>query len=221
MIAPRKIGEKPRPATVAIRAGTVRVRRPENSGEGPAMLALWLVEAREVGAPPGCEPVHWRLLTTLPAATAAQASEIVRLYRLRWRIEEVFRVLKTDGLRLEETQVYDPGHLFRLAALAITAAVRILQLVDARDGGQRPMSDVLDQRFLAAVAAIGKTREGATPRQQNHHPQGSLAWLSWIVARYGGWNCYGKPPGPKTMAQGWNRFTAVLAGFSLAQETLP
>jgi hypothetical protein len=220
-IAPREIGEKPRTATVAVRAGRVRVRRPETSTEGPAELELGLVEAREVDPPPGCEPVLWRLLTTLPVETAEQAVEVVRLYRLRWRIEEVFRALKKDGLGLEESLVQQAEHLFRLAALALAAAVRILQLVDARDGGPRPMSDVLDQQLTAAVAVIGRTREGATARQKNPHPEGSLAWLSWIVARYGGWNAYYKPPGPKTMARGWERFSAILTGYLLAAQKLP
>jgi hypothetical protein len=30
----------------------------------------------------------------------------------------------------------------------------------------------------------------------------SLAWLAWIATRLGGWNCYYKPPGPKTMRAG-------------------
>ena len=220
-IAPRAVGEKARKATVAVRAGRVRVRRPQACSDGPAELELRLVEAREIDPPPGCQPVLWRLLTTLSVTSSGQAEEIVRLYRLRWRIEEVFRTLKKDGLCLEQSQVYDLEHLFRLSALAIAAAVRILQLVDARDGGPRPMSDVLDQDLAPAVAAIGKTREGATQRQKNPHPEGSLAWLSWIVARYGGWNCYYKPPGPKTMAQGWERFIAVLSGYLVASEPLP
>ena len=44
----------------------------------------------------------------------------------------------------------------RLAALALGAAVRILQLVDARAGGERPMSDVLDEAGLPWVAALGR-----------------------------------------------------------------
>jgi len=220
-IAPRKIGEKARKATVAVRAGQVLVRRPQSVCEGPPQLELSLVEAREVDPPPECEPVLWRLLTTLPVADAEQAVELVRLYRLRWRIEEVFRTLKKDGLGLEDTQVRQAEHLFRLAALALAAAVRILQLVDARDGGPRPMSDVLDPNLTAAVAVIGRTREGATARQKNPHPEGSLAWLAWIVARYGGWNAYYKPPGPKTMAQGWECFSAILSGYLLAAEPLP
>jgi IS4 transposase len=220
-IAARKIGEKPRQAMIAVRAGAVLIRRPESSSEGPPQLVLSFVEAREIDPPPGAEPVLWRLLTSLPVEDAAQALEVVRLYRLRWRIEEVFRTLKSDGLKLEESQVQQAEHLFRLAALALAAATRILQLVDARDGGSRPMSDVLDQALEAAVAVIGKTREGATERQKNPHPQGSLAWVSWIVARYGGWNAYYKPPGPKTMAQGWERFSAVLTGYLIANEALP
>jgi hypothetical protein len=156
-------------------------------------------------------------MTSLPVDGPEAADAVVRLYRLRWRIEEVFRALKSDGLRLEDTQVREPVRVFRLAALALGAAARIIQLVDARDGGHRPMSDVLDKRFSQAVAVLSRSREGSTQRQQNPHPQASLAWLSWVVARYGGWNCYGKPPGPKTMAKGWERFAATLTGFILAK----
>jgi hypothetical protein len=219
-ISARKIGEKARKTIVAVRSGTIRVARPALApASDPAELELGLVEVREIAPPPaGAAPVLWRLLTTLPVEGRAAATEIPRLYCLRWRIEEVFRTLKSDGMKLEDSQVQDAEHLFRLTALAIAAAVRILQLVDARDGSSRPMSDVLDPQTVQAVAVIGKAREGATPRQKNPHIEGSLAWLSWIVARYGGWNCYGKPPGPKTMAQGWRQFAAILSGALIAQQ---
>jgi hypothetical protein len=219
-IAPRKIGEKARKTMVAVRSGTIRIIRPTSaSRRDPAELEMGLVEVREVEplAKAG-EPVLWRLLTTLPVDGEAAARDAARLYCLRWRIEEVFRTLKSDGLELEDTQVQGVEHLFRLSAIALAAAIRILQLVDARSGSTRPMSDVLDQDLAPAVAAIGKTREGATQRQKNPHPQASLAWLAWIVARYGGWNCYGKPPGPKTMAQGWKQFSATLAGYMTARQ---
>lgn len=219
-IAPRRIGEKARKTIVVVRSGTVRVKRPADAPTtDPTELELGLVEVREaIEPPPGTEPVLWRLLTTLPVEGEEAARQIVHCYRLRWRIEEVFRALKSDGLKLEETQVQEVEHLFRLSALALAAAIRSLQLVGARDGSPRPMSDVLDPSCIEAVIAIGRTREGATERQKNPHPQGSLAWLSWIVARYGGWNCYGRPPGTKTMAQGWKRFAAVLSGYLTAQQ---
>ena len=222
-VAPQKIGEKVRLAKVIIRAGKVKIQRPSTAPRSdPEVLEMGLVEAIEPGAPEGVQPLLWRILTTLPVDTAHGAQEVVRLYRLRWRIEEVFRALKKDGLALEDTQIQEAERLFRLAALGLGAAVRTLQLVDARDGGSRPMSDVLDQTLVAEVAILVRAREGATAKQKNPHPEGSLAWLSWVVARYGGWNCYGKPPGPKTMAKGWQRFCATLAGVTLAKaEGLP
>jgi hypothetical protein len=67
-----------------------------------------------------------------------------------------------------------------------------------------------------AAAAICPSLEGKTPRQRNPHLRGSLSWLSWIVARLGGWNCYYKPPGPKTMRTGWDKLAAMAAGYHLA-----
>jgi hypothetical protein len=222
-VAPRGPGDKGRTAKTWLRAGRVAIQRPDGAPRGdPEQLELGLVEVVEPEPPEGVKPLLWRILTSLPVETADDAKEVVRLYRLRWRIEEVFRALKGQGLALEDTQVQDKERLFRLAALALGAAVRIIQLVDARDGGPRPMNDVLDQDMQSAVALIIRSREGATARQKNPHPPGSLAWLSWIVARYGGWNCYYKPPGPKTMAKGWERFSATLAGVILAtDEALP
>lgn len=216
-VAPRGPGDKGRVAQVAIRSSPIAVARPSTAEKNdPASLELGLVEVRELNPPPGVKPLLWRLATTLPVEGPEAAREVVRLYRLRWRIEEVFRALKSDGLRLEETQVRDPDRLLRLSALALGAAARIIQLVDARDGGSRPMSDVLDPSLITAVAALSRAKQGGTARQTNPHPEGSLAWLSWVVARYGGWNCYGKPPGPKTMAKGWERFCATLTGFIIA-----
>lgn len=222
-LAPKGPGDKGRRARVEIRSGRLRIARPASAERrDPPSLDLGLVEVIEPHPPAGVAPLRWRLLTTLPTDGPEAAREAVRLYRLRWRIEEVFRTLKRDGLRLEDSQVQSAERLFRLAALALGAAARILQLVDARDGGPRPMADVLDPTLAEPVALLVKAREGASARQKNPHPKGSLAWLSWVVARYGGWNCYGKPPGPKTMAKGWERFAATLAGILIAKtEALP
>jgi hypothetical protein len=164
------------------------------------------------------QPLLWRLVTTLPVATLADARDVVRLYRLRWRIEEVFRVLKSDGLDIEESQLETAGRLLNLAALGLVAAARIIQLVDARDRSSRPATDVIEPEDVEATAAISATLEGATERQRNHHPPGSLAWLAWIAARLGGWNCYYKPPGPKTMSRGLDRLLERIEGFKAGNQ---
>jgi hypothetical protein len=219
-VAPRGPGDKGRIAKVELRVETVRIARPKNGlVDGlPEAIELNLVEVREIDPPPGKSALLWRLLTTHPVANAAQANEVVQLYRLRWRIEQTFRALKSDGLALEDSQVIDAERMFNLAAIGLAAAVRTIQLVDARDGSPRPASDVVDDTFMPALEGISKKLEGKTMRQKNPHPIGSLAFVAWIAARLGGWNCYYKPPGPKTMRDGWDQLAARLEGYALAMQ---
>jgi Transposase DDE domain len=217
-VAPRGPGDKGRIAKVELRAGTVHIKRPLTAcrDDVAAAIELTLVEAREVDAPRGKTALLWRLLTTLPVTTAEQANEVVQLYRMRWRIEQVFRALKSDGLALDDSQVIDAQRMFNLSAIGLAAAIRTIQLVDARDGSPRPATDVIDASFAVALQRLSKKLEGKTQRQKNPHPPDCLAFVAWIAARLGGWNCYYKPPGPKTMRDGWNRLAATLEGYALA-----
>ncbi len=217
-VAPRGPGDKGRTATVELRSGRVSIARPKNGlvASLPAAIQLNLVEAREINPPPGKTPLLWRLLTTHTVDSAAQADEVVQLYRLRWRIEQTFRALKSDGLALDDSQVIDAERMFNLAVIGLAGAIRTIQLVDARHGSLRPMSDVLDEMFGEALRRMSRKLEGKTERQKNPHPPDSLAFVAWIAARLGGWNCYYKPPGPKTMRYGWNRLAAQLEGYALA-----
>jgi Transposase DDE domain len=220
-VPPSRPGDAGRIARVGLKAGRVCIVKPRHgAASDPNSVTLTYLEVSETSPPKGKIAIRWRLLTTLPIAGErdefAAAQEIVRLYRLRWRIEQLFRAMKSDGLRLEETQVTQVGRLFNLAAIAVVAAARIIQLVDARDGSSRPASDVADQDTIAAAAVIGPTLERGTARQKNPYQLGSLAWLSWIVARLGGWNCYYKPPGPKTMRTGWDKLAAMATFHAVA-----
>jgi hypothetical protein len=102
-VAPRRIGDPGRIGIVALRAGPVTLKRPRNgfARTDPETVSMTLVEAREINPPANEEPLHWRLLTT---------------------IEELFRALKSDGMRLEETQVHEAGRLFKLAVVGLAAA---------------------------------------------------------------------------------------------------
>jgi hypothetical protein len=217
-VAPRGPGDKGRIAKVELRAATVRIKAPAHRlwDDAPATIDLTLVEAREVNPPTDRSALLWRLLTTLSVTTAEQANEVVPLYRMRWRIEQVFRALKGDGLALDDSQVIDAQRMFNLSAIGLAGAIRTIQLVDARDGSSRPATDVIDASFAVALEPLSRKLEGKTPRQKNPHPPNSLAFVAWIAARLGGWNCYYKPPGPKTMRDGWNRLAATLDGYALA-----
>ncbi len=212
-IAPRGPGDRGRVAKVELRARRVAIKRPRTlrDDDAPKTIAMTLVEAREIDPPPGKTALLWRLLSSADRP----AGEIVDLYRLRWRIEEVFRALKS-GLGLPDTQMHEASRIMLLAAFALGAAARVIQLVDARDGGARPMDDVIDPAFEPALAAISNKLEGKTARQKNPHARGSLAFVAWVCARLGGWNCYYAPPGPKTMNTGWNALAQQLMGYAIA-----
>lgn len=124
--------------------------------------------------------------------------------------------MKSNGLKVEDTQIEAAHRLLRMATLALVAAARILMLVDARDGSPRPASDFIAPQLIDADAAVSRSLEGKTARQKNHHAEGSLDRLAWVVARLGGWNrCY-KPPNPETMAAGGPRLASMIEGGQLA-----
>jgi len=214
----RSPGSPGRCATVALRFGEVVIRRPrhENDRSLPKTLRLRLVEVREINPPKGVEPIHWRLLTTHQVSRAADAWQIVSWYKLRWTIEQVHRVMKSQGLDLEQSQIASADRLLKLTAAAVKAATITLQLVQERDGRDGlPAASAFTKPEIQTLTDLGPTLEGKTPRQQNPHPAASLAWASWIIARLGGWHCYGKPPGPITMRRGLEQFYAINRGWHL------
>ena len=89
VVAPSRVGVRSRVAKVVLRAGSIVISRPRHGGDrsDPPHLTMHMVEAREIDGPVGVAPLLWRLLTTRPVTSAAEAQEIVRLYRLRWRID--------------------------------------------------------------------------------------------------------------------------------------
>jgi hypothetical protein len=218
---PARPGRPARQATLSIAFGSVEIACPAYLLKtSPPSISLRLVIAREIDPPPGEPPICWRLLTTHAVRDLAAAERMIDLYRRRWLIEQVFRTLKTQGLDIEESQVLDPETMTKLATAALIAAVRIMQLVMARDGTtQQQLADALDPADEPLVEALVRKLEGKTDKQKNPHPKGSLARVAWVVGRLGGWDGYVghgyKPAGPKTMAHGLQRLDAIRQGWSL------
>jgi hypothetical protein len=210
-----------RTATVEMRFGEVEICRPRDERDHslPKTVRLRLVEVQEIDPPEGVEPLHWRLLTTHDVADAEKAWQIVGWYQARWIIEQLFRVTKSQGLQLEDSQLASADRLVKLAAAAIKAACIDIQLVQERDGKhQLPASTVFTEPEIETLEALSPTLEGNTERQKNPHPAQSLARASWVVARLGGWNCYYKPPGPITFRRGMEQFHAIHRGQILGSK---
>jgi hypothetical protein len=208
-----------RTARLSLRFGEVTIARPESKHlkHLPKTTTLRLVEVVERDPPDGVEPIHWRLLTTHAVDDETMAWQIVDWYRMRWTIEQLFRLMKTDGLRLEDSQLETADGLMKLTAIAAKAACVVLQLVQARGGGSQPAAHAFSPTEIAALDALNASREGKSAKQTNPHPRHSLSWASWIIARMGGWTGYpsARPPGPITMRNGYEKFRAIVEGWAL------
>lgn len=215
-----------REAVLSLRFGRVEISRPQRSAASalPESISLSLVEVIERTPPAGVEPVQWRLLTSHDVADAAAAWQIVDWYRQRWIIEQFFRVLKTQGFQIEDSQIASADILLKLIAVAAKAAAITIQLLQARDGhSDLPATAAFDTSQIAALAAINARYEARTTRQKNPHPHASMAWACWIIARLGGWDGYrsSRPPGPITLKNGLDRFYAIAIGWDLRDVSMP
>jgi hypothetical protein len=224
------IRERPnRPARIAeleVRAGTVTILRPLEPRKSalPEQVTRTLVEVIEPAPPKASQPLVWRLLTSHPAADAEATWQIVDWYRARWTIEQFFRILKQQGIRIEDSQVETAERLLKLAAIATRAAVVTLQLTQARAGNSS-----LDSALIFSTAELDTldavNRTYAKPGRPNPHPSRSLPWAAWIIARLGGWDGVqsktAKPPGPITFKHGLDILKTMANGWKLRDMYMP
>jgi Transposase DDE domain len=211
-----------RTAQMAVRFGRIRICRPRNCSDrdAPGEIELFGIEVRELDPPAG-DAICWRLLTTHPVESVEQALTVIGWYRLRWHIEQLFRTLKRQGLRIEQSVVEDGEALEKLVVIALIAAVITMQLVLARSAGgpDQPVSRVFDASQADVLHALQKKLQGRTVKQQNPHPPDTLSWAGWTIARLGGWTGYDsdKSAGPITMRDGLERFYGIVDGYNLAK----
>ncbi len=217
-------GRKKRRARLEVRFKKVRLQKPSKLKDErlPAYVELFVVEARESSetVPQGEDPILWRLLTTHAVETVSQAMEVIAWYGLRWWIEQLFRLLKTQGLCIESSQMEHGIALKKLAVMALPVALELLQLVSDRDGSMgAPAEIVFSVEEIDFLGYLQRILEGKTHKQQNPYVDGTLAWAAWMIGRLGGWTGYKRssPPGPIRMKRGMERFRERFVGWQLAR----
>jgi Transposase DDE domain len=218
--ADSRIERKAREALLMIRCARVEIQRPSqlSAQDYPDSVQLYAVEAVEVKPPKGQKPIHWRLLTTHCVVCLEQALQVIEWYKWRWKIEQLFATLKTLGLDIESTQLESIQSIQRLTILALSVAVRILQMLVGRTQPEIPATLAFSHEEQQCLQAIVPSVSGRTSLQQNPYPVYSLSWATWIIARLGGWSGYRsqKPPGISTLICGLRQFEYFFQGWKLA-----
>jgi hypothetical protein len=200
-----------RDATLVIRFQPVELQPPRHHRQRAQCLPIRLtaILAEEEHPPTGQTPVCWRLLTSWPVETLADALGLVEVYSFRWLIERYHFVLKS-GCRLEELQLETAERLERALATYCLVAWRLLWLTHrAREEPEANGLAVLpraEQAVLAAqVPSLG-------PAPTLHDVVRAIAQLGGFLGRKGDGE-----PGVKTLWYGLQKLHLMALGWELHQ----
>ncbi|MEM6769233.1 MAG: IS4 family transposase [Bacteroidota bacterium] len=213
---------KGRCATLELRYLSVLLDRPDKYPQerGSIERPLCLIEVREQAqnVPEGEKPILWRLLTTWSEMDEQRLWQAVEAYRCRWHIEQLFRIIKGQGLGIDSSQVKRPETLKKLLVMSVKIAADAIRLTNARQGDEFiPIEEMFDADQQETLAVANKELSGQTKTVTNPHPTNSLAYAAWIIARLGEWDGYQsqRPPGPMRMQRGLRRFYEMHNHFTL------
>lgn len=225
---PKTAKRSQRRAIMQVTYAPVRLTRPKTKDKKyPPSVLLYAVEAIEISPIPAHEEaIHWRLLTTHQVADFATASQIIRYYTQRWWIEDLFRLLKTQGLEVESSQLSTGHALKNMLTTAFIAALAILNLRQAKQMNdlQTPANTVLTDDQIDFLKEYEPQLSGKTPLQQNPYPTQSLIWAAWLIARLGGWNPHSRKDDPKrsfgviVLTRGWQKLDQMTSVWAWTKQ---
>lgn len=206
---------KARTAKIELRYCEARILRPKtclNDG-APSSMAFNYLYVKEKGesVPKGEKPIVWRLQTNMPVNSVEDAKRYIEWYKKRWLIEELFRIVKSEGFRIEDASLGSGMALKKLAAVSLFAALSALTMKRALTEriGQTDCETYFDKDMIDVLKicqAKYDMKEKITKARGNRFREFSLAWAAWIIARLGGWTGYDStPPGYIRMKNGLDR----------------
>jgi hypothetical protein len=208
-IKKRNVARDPRLAHLSFSATRVTLHRPYGEQAKTKSIVVNVVHVRELDAPEGAEPVDWMLYTTEPIATGEDIERIADFYRARWRIEELFKALKT-GCAFEKRQLESMTTLLNALALFLPMACDLLALREiARADPTRPARDVLAPLVMQLL---------------QRHPRSNLPLDASIhdamlaIARFGGHIKNNGPPGWLVLGRGYEDVLTLAEGMALGLE---
>lgn len=175
---------------MAIPYSTFQIKRPGNftRDSNPPYITEQGVWAQEIT--PGIaekDLVNWKLLTTHSINDVCDAIKIVNWYSSRWYIEQVFRLLKSEGFGIEDAQLETGWALRKLLLMKLSSLLKILQMniaySDAEEG--QPIEEVFTEAEIKVLVHLNKTLQGKTIKTQNRNNPRKTEWATWVVGRLG------------------------------------
>jgi hypothetical protein len=204
-------GEAAREATVSLRSCRVKLKGPWRPGGVQEDVEVNVVEAREWAPPPGAEPLHWILLTSLPCQELGQLKRILARYAMRWWIEQYHKALKS-GAGIEESQL-EKG--FRIENLLAVLAVVAVRLVNTQWLARNRPDEPVEAESFGANALKILSVKFQTPKGgwTNRSVLIAVAKMGGFLARK-----HDGMPGWQTIWRGWGRLMCMCEGVEILNE---
>ena len=182
---------KGRTAELELRAARVALLPPRDRAGEPD-LAMLAVSAVEAEPPDGAEPASWLLLASRGEACAEDARTAVRRYRMRWTVEEFFRVLKT-GLRAEDRRFDHVDDLRKCIAFDAVTACRVFDIARAaRETPDIPAVDIVPED-APEILEVALRSNGVRPKAP---PNPTIREFTVELARIAGFQASKRQPLP-------------------------
>jgi len=197
-------------ATLEISAMAMEIQRPTLHFDRvlPDACPINIVRVWEPSPPAGEAPVEWLLYTNEPIETEDEVLRVVDAYRARWRVEELFKALKT-GCSLEKRQLESIETLTNAAATLLPMAWRLLHLRSkTSDDPDALASTVLDADEIAVLRA--SARKPLPPKLTRRDALLAIAALGGHLKRNG-------EPGWQTLGEGLQKLQTLVEGYRLAR----
>lgn len=211
-----------RRAVIEVRFEECIIKKPEllNKHPYPPSIKLYCISAEEKGRP--TNRINWKLLTTHKIETFADAVQIIQWYASRWNIEQVFRLLKSDGFKIEDTEIEKGWAIRKLVIMELTSVLKIMQMhlsLSEQSEGQ-PLKEVFNEVEIEILKLLNKRLQGTTEKQKNPYSDTNVKWAAWIIARNGGWSGYSsqRKPGVITLKHGLDNFARMVEAFKLFKD---
>lgn len=153
-------------------------------------------------------PLEWILLTSMPLKTLQDCLEVIWIYKQRWQIELVHKVLKS-GYKAEELCVNTASKLKKILAIMLPVSAQVFKLSRlAREKPEEPAENHLSPTEIKLLLL-----QKGKPKTYVLSMKEAWFWIGLLGGFRGSKNS--KPAGAMVFWRGYKHLQAMAAGAEL------
>jgi hypothetical protein len=203
---------KSRIVNCEVRSAKVTLKKPDRLKRDMNTFSVLVIHVLEVGTK---EPLEWFLITNIACDTFEEILEKIKWYRMRWKIEELHRTVKS-GCGIEEMRLESLEKLMKLALLLFIVGMRILKISKLAKKDENSECTTAFSKEEWQMLYIRKHKKFPP---ENYVP--TIKEALRLLAGLGGFYEYNKrDPGAMTMWRGMHRLSLMLAGIEMYEAAM-